>query len=1157
MSFLRRVARPALLRSIPLDRHAVIEASAGTGKTFTLEHLIAQLVLTADVTLDQVLVVTFTEKATHELRVRVRAKLEELLRGHAPEPDAAAVAGGDFWTLDDAACSKLERALHDFDGATIATIHAFCQRVLRDNAFASGRLFEESQVDGRDVFARALRDALRRDIAADPARAPWLEAALRTGWNVRALEELLWSCIQSRGELRPAFDPAALQAALDDFPVDDAVLREGVDAMRSWGVLTQTAKALGKRLYAVAMAVDRSREAGGAVSFVVDPGDASFDYLVEKAPRNGAPGPTSRAIAAALRLAAMTPTLEAALANVALPPVRRELAWRKRQAGQYDFDDMLSLVRDGLHGPGADGLAQSLRTRYRFVLIDEFQDTDETQWDIFHRAFFEGGATGSDPIRGERSAVASGIGPQSVLYLVGDPKQSIYRFRGADVQTYLHARDEVERSGGELLRLDRNFRATSLLVDATNTLFDPGAPQPLLTGQNRYAAVTCGRPERRLLDGRGQQVTPLHVFRFELEVHAATLGALVAREIGRLLDPRAPWTLDGEALEPQDIFILTRTKSEGRAMSAALREGGVPHAFYKEDGLFQTDEAREIRTVLAAIAFPDDRAARVAAWMTRFFALPLEDLPRARALPLKHPYVARLDAWKALADARDFEHLFQSIVRREIFFGTGERELTNTMHIFEVLLEHARRAPGTLRDLLALLGGLVDGSRLPLDIDGNVQRLESERRAVQIMTIHKAKGLEAAVVFLAGGWSGGAHAREEVRVLHDNGRRIAWVGKLRAEVRPAALEEEREEGQRLMYVALTRAKGRLYLPLILKEGAPKTRGAYEPVNRRLASLAAAASPLVTLDSPGPTLRICSVPAIDASHVRWRPPQALFSSEDARDEYARLRELHAGDIVTSYTRMRAIRAGSRSAFGDEVAARRAEKLGEEIGAPDPDRLRSARASGVFVHEVLERVPIGSFSAATPDDGGLAAWRARPDVAPIFDEAMTIHRVDLRQRAHAEQLVWTAFHTPVTLPGAEGARLDGFARASRVAREMEFVFPVEGTKIFVRGSLDLAFEHDGLTYFVDWKTDSLPAFGRGELATHVQAHYADQVSLYALATVRLLGVTSRQAYDARFGGLLYCFLRGFDASGAGLWTARPSWDQVVGWEQELRRRTELRR
>src|SRR5258708_1318354 len=184
------------------DRDAVIEASAGTGKTFTLEHLVVELVLATDVSFDQFLIVTFTEKATSELRTRVRAKLELLQTGGGERATDAQVASGDFWTIDDRAQAKLTRALHAFDGPTITTIHSFCQRVLRENAFASGRQFEEEQVDGRDAFRKALRESLRRDLTADETRLAWLETALYAGWSIQRIEDLLWNCVQARGELR-------------------------------------------------------------------------------------------------------------------------------------------------------------------------------------------------------------------------------------------------------------------------------------------------------------------------------------------------------------------------------------------------------------------------------------------------------------------------------------------------------------------------------------------------------------------------------------------------------------------------------------------------------------------------------------------------------------------------------------------------------------------------------------------------------------------------------------------------------------------------------------------------------------------------------------------------------------------------------------------
>jgi exodeoxyribonuclease V beta subunit len=1133
----RRVAKPAVLKRVPPDRHAVVEASAGTGKTFTLEHLVVELVLGGDVPIDKLLVVTFTEKATNELRVRVRGKLEALHRGEGPAPTEAEIAAGDFWTLDEAAQGRLARALHAFDGATIATIHAFCQRVLRENAFASGRLFEEQQVDGRDAFGRALRDALRKVVACDETRTPWLEAALRAGWSVPRIEELAWRCVQAHGELRPVFDPAGLQAAIAAFPVEDARHLGGPDVMRTWGMPAQTARKVGTQLYELSLAVERAREARSAPELVTASQEVDFPYLLEKLPVYlPQRGPTAHACAAALELARATPSLTGALAHVVLGPVRDELARRKRAAGQYDFDDMLSLVDDALRGPRGPSLVAAMRERWRYALIDEFQDTDETQWSIFRRAFFE-----------------KAPGSPSVVYLVGDPKQSIYRFRGADVETYLAARDDVERSGGARVALDTNYRATQALVDTTNALFDGSASAPFFTGAIAYTPVACGRPERSLVDGEGRPVAALHALRFEREIALPVLAARIAREIALVTDPARPWRLGGEAVAHHDVYVLTRTAAEGRVVGTALRAAGVPHAFFKEEGLFQTDEAREIRTLLLAIDDPGEPARRLAAWLTPFFGLPLADVERARDLPAAHPYVARLAAWRSMAEARDFERLFQSVVcdsgilRREIFFAEGERDLTNYLHVLELLLEHARRTRATLRDLVHALSGLIDRTRLPLDLEGNVQRLESERRAVQIMTIHKAKGLEAAVVFLAGGWS--RAPENDVRVYHEHGKRLAWVGKTTTEVKQRIADEEREEDQRLMYVALTRAKGRLVAPCLVKDGAPvKLRGAYDAVNRRVVELVSRGrepgGPIVTVEDVPPLLLVATPSGAEEAAAAWRPPEALLAEADTAAEHASLRERHAGAIVTSYTRLRGGRAVVRTAWPDEGESRRAEKAEEAVDQVPATTLRSARASGVFVHEVLERVPLASFADA------FDTWRARPDVSALFDETMAVHRVAPAQRGHAELLVWGALTTPMALPG--GGSIERLASAARIVREMEFVFPVRESRAYVRGSLDLAFEHGARTYFVDWKTDELSSYSPEALGAHVHAHYADQVQLYALAVVKLLGVRSREEHDARFGGILYCFLRGVDGRGGGVWSARPTWDEVTGWEEELRAR-----
>jgi exodeoxyribonuclease V beta subunit len=1135
-----RIARPPVLRGIRLNRSSVLEASAGTGKTFALESIVTELVLSTNVDLDRVLLVTFTERATSELRERVRATLETLHAGRAEPASDGDIRHGDFWTLDAAAKARVARALHAFDGATIATIHAFCQRVLREVAFAGGRLFDEEQVDGREAFGRAFKEALR-SVAQDEMRGPWLEAALGGGWSVARIEELLWKSTQARGDLRPDLDVEVLSDSLAAWPATLAASADLGRQIGAWGTHANTAKALARRIAALAQVVEGAR--GDVARYVLAAGPLKLEDLLEKVSGvSPKPGPAAAVCAAAVQLVSSTPPFSAGLAQTLLPVVASSLSRTKRASGGYDFDDMLLLVDEALRGPRGAALAESMRRRWRYAFIDEFQDTDETQWSIFRRAFFDGGASEAT---------------RSFVFLVGDPKQSIYRFRGADVDTYLNARAAVIDAGGQRLSLEESYRATQSLVDATNTIFDQDAADPIFSGDVSYAPVRCGRPHRELVDGDGRSVSAVHLLRFERDLSLPGIARVIAREVGRMTDPARPWRFGGRALEPQDAFVLTRSAREGRIVGETLRELGVPHAFYKEEGLFQSEEASDLAILLSAVADPSDRARRFSAWLTPFFGLPLSAIERARDLPASHPLVARLLGWKALADARDLGRLFESvlresgIVRREIFFGRGERALTNLQHLIEFLTERAESGHKTLDDLVNELGGLRTRTRTPLDLEGNVQRLEGDRPAVQIMTIHKAKGLEAPVVFVAGGAS--SPPPDDVRVYRGEGRRLAWVGPLSKAVESRVKEGAKEEDERLMYVALTRAMGRLYLPCVADGDKPRSlRGAYDRMNRRLFDLGRSSPVAWTFEDVEP-------PPAKTSPARelrsWQPPWELLRPDVPGRSYDALRASRAGALATSYTRMKAERQGVLA--GSAAPARVYHAATPEAEA-QPTTLRGARGSGVFLHEILERVPIASFSQS----GDLAAWRARAEVAALVSEAMAAHRVAPAQRDHAERLVWTAYTTPIRLPG--GGRVERLAAATRVLREMRYVFPLRGAEglglpkegspagrpnAYVRGSLDLVFEHQGLAYFIDWKSDTLLSYAAEDLGPHVSENYREQLGLYALALVKLLGVRTEGEYLARFGGAIYCFLRGLDGDGRGLWSARPRWAEIADWSEDL--------
>ncbi|MDW8251365.1 MAG: UvrD-helicase domain-containing protein, partial [Myxococcales bacterium] len=382
-----RYRKPAVLEGLPLDNHVVIEASAGTGKTYTLEHLYIELLLRG-ATVDQILVVTFTEKATMELRYRVRSKLEEMV-GAGPEADAGNLPPGQVWRLDDVARAKLLQALQLFDAAVIATIHAFCQRILTEYAFANRQLFTLEQVDRRHVFSVAFKEALRSDFARNERPRRYLRAALAFGMDVEQIEERLYACAIAPGRLEPSYSEAALVAALQGAPV---ALLEDQDligkSLKKSGVDGRKIQPITKRLEALAPLLTRYLDHQDPARFLQEFEELSNDnafkksgmgvleYIVNNLRATTLEGASEQMFLAVAALERTTVPLLPALAHEFLPGVLQRLQRRKQELGHYDFDDMRSLVRDSLLGPGGEQLAAALRKRYRFALIDEFQDTD-------------------------------------------------------------------------------------------------------------------------------------------------------------------------------------------------------------------------------------------------------------------------------------------------------------------------------------------------------------------------------------------------------------------------------------------------------------------------------------------------------------------------------------------------------------------------------------------------------------------------------------------------------------------------------------------------------------------------------------------------------------------------------------------------------------
>jgi exodeoxyribonuclease V beta subunit len=1106
-----RVARPRALPP-PDARLVVVEASAGTGKTFFLEHRVVDLIL-AGAELGEILLVTFTDKAVAELRLRIRDLLDRLSRVAVSAGDAEP---GPSWRLDDDARRRLRAAVTAFDHAPIYTIHGFCHRLLIEDAFSARRLFDQTQIADEVAFDTAFSALLRERFAyRAPDRdllAAFLETRAPSGAprTVEALRALLLGCVRADARLRRPLDPEAVGAAFAQIAAAfgsetrRAAVLAALSSDRRWapGWVGEIAGALadcsdGAPPPRQLAAIDRMRDAAEKLA-----------ARIEKLPPDAA---------AAVRAIATTMSLDEAIAAQMLPAVLARIGDDKAEHGQFDYDDMLELVWAALTGPRRHELAARLRERTPWAMIDEFQDTDPVQWNIFRTVWMHPDARG--------------------LTIVGDPKQAIYGFRGADVETYLAARDEMLRADATRVVLDVNRRSTEPLVAAVNQVLVGTLGLPLLSGKIGYDEPVRASGDVVVDDVR-PPVTVFHLQssgKGQTDASRVALSGAIGAAIEALRAAPPVWQVRGlvRPFALDQVMVLTRSNRESAEIAAALRARGLPCALVEPERLFKTREAVELACVLAAIAAPRDRSARMRALRTRFFDVPWSELMRAVDAPDHHPLIARIYDWAQLAARRAYEPLFRRLVEdsrfaeRALVLGGGERALTNTWHLIELLLAEVARSRSDLHELVGQLRRwIADDTSHPDERD--VQRAETDADAVRVLTIHKAKGLEAPYVFLFGGLTGGP--KSPVHTLRDATGRALVIGKADPVTQQLLDAETDAENQRLAYVALTRAQVRLYLPLY-GEGALGKNAMYQPIQRCLAPWIGPRAPAsralfeaiaVPVGAPPP-----AEPPADAL-AGFTPPPAPPPAELA--PIAALGPLRGGLTMLSYTRlahdantaMIAVHPGDALAIdpaefdvdADDVDADAAEAGGRAAGSDLPP----GPSSGLFLHDVLEVADLAAMRRA-PD---FLAWSLQPAVAAQLADKARDRGIAEVHLPHAASLLYRMLTAPLAL--TDGDELPPLIEAAAFAREVEFGYPIPAASVhgapprgLVKGFIDGLVAWDDELWVLDYKSDLLTGNDLAAAAQRrVLERYAVQARLYAIAADRLRG-------GRRLAGLLFAFLR----------------------------------
>lgn len=1172
--------------TLPLEGVQLVEASAGTGKTFTIASLFVRLLLLRELDVSEILVVTYTRAATAELLDRIRRRLVDANAAwnKDAQPDDAVLA--ELWasrtpSQRDADRKRLRLALADYDRAAIHTIHGFCQRVLQDHAFESHSALKPELITTERPLLQEVVDDFWAKHTYDAER--FLLDAVSPSTLRKSLLKLAFATVHQR---QAQIIPARAANASTQTPASAETLvkakRAFADAWRVHGETTIETVATWRGLNRTKYNENSVRSWPGVIAEYLTGAKVEAPDAIRKLTaaalddgkkKNEIP-PTlaistlaAELVDAANALMTVVETWKLNLRLDLIDETRAQLDSRKREHERMAFDDLLRQLRDCLAGDAGKALARSLRKAFPVALVDEFQDTDPVQYATFRHIY-----DGDDAC---------------ALYLIGDPKQAIYRFRGADVFAYMDAVNAVRQGRGQQQRLKENFRSDPAMIAATNAVFtlradpfvydtigfEPAVAAPSATNRLSGPAPFCAAMTiLRLASADGSPLA-----RTEAEQLASEQ---TARHIGHTLT--SGLCIDGRAVQPRDIAVLCRTNKQAEAVQEALRAIRIPTARDGDSSVFDTPTATELERILAAVAQPDDANQLRVALCTTIVGVDATELLK---LADEHDAVA-WEAWVTCARQwhelwlrRGFMPMLQRLLAdvgahaRLLSLVDGERRLTDLMHLAELLQrESSEHHTGPL-SLVQWLRVLQTDEDARADLVGEETqiRLESDAHAVKLTTVHRSKGLEYPIVYCPFLWHVPSMppGADDALIFHAEHAADSLIIDVHAQKKEEhvllAGEESIAEDLRLCYVALTRARHRCVLTwgnikqtddsplsyLLANTPLPRNRPDKKPkidndvlnatLDTNLKKLVAACPEHITLEAAN-----LDMPAT------YQANTDVSLTLSAR---RRQRRLPPGLRITSFSRLiaRDAHLGREAEDGyDHDAAAVVEPV--DVHVEDKERIRLADVNatgaevGLLVHDVLEHSDFGADARDTvhasvkqlaPQHGVDADDAALIGVAlaetldtPLGDGDLAFCLSDVTQE---QRLAEMEFIFPVT------ARLTAAAVAKAIERDCPSLVPTSYLKQlhalgfttlsgFLRGYIDLCLEHDGRYYVIDYKTNHLgPHINdytneRMQLAMG-QHHYYLQAIVYSVALHRHLQLRlPNYAYDVHFGGFLYLFVRG---------------------------------
>ncbi len=1133
----------------PLEGTNLIEASAGTGKTFTISMIYLRLIVERSLRIDRILVVTFTLPATMELRLRTRNVIADALRfcetGVADEKTVSEIM--EKHSNDLSVTQRLRGALKSFDEASVYTIHSFCQQVLADNAFESGSLFSSDIATDDLIHERLAADFWRKHIYSLPEHpAKYIiehesPASLLVLYKKRPLSP--------RMKTVPDATPISVQM-INKLAVKVEKLHRKlaplwVKERRSVEEFIFESGSLNGNKYRRNSMVQRTADldsylAGGEFLSLPDGFEFFTAEKIGASLNKGRSAPDIPFFKAADDLFSAAEEYYSACREY-LVNFRIELfsymdnvgGALKGELGRRGFDDLIKDVQIALRRERGAALAESVRNRYSAALIDEFQDTDDLQFDIFSGIFGKG---------------------ESILFLIGDPKQAIYRFRGADIFSYIKASEMVQKR----YTLANNYRSTPELIECVNRVFS-GAELPFVFERIKFTPVEAGKKDHcDYLVKNGKPLSAMDIGLADIQAvqggnddNDSIILRQLASEISELIaDSSCSFTSSGRGVKPSDIAVLVRSHSHAASVQESLAACGIPSVSRGHESVLATEEASELCRIIAAVAEPGRSGRLKSAAATSIIGMSAADIYRlnddsedgtAPLAELTEKFYDYRELWVTNGFMDMFTLLLanENITVRVLGRMRGERALANINHLAEILNMVQFENSFSPDELVAWFeNALTD----PPEGDAYSIRLDKDSDAVEIVTMHACKGLEYPIVYcpyLTHAWQ----PPGETVIYHDPESDFAPVLCLDKEsvtesVKEIKGREDLAENVRLMYVALTRAKSRCRVLFMVKRDFLKSAPAHLLLNGPLPEKLKTEEKFALFAESLRNLAAGSGGNISFSIIRGdggKMQSIPLSETDLTEQRKFTGEIRRAWGMQSYSSITKTMHDEKS----DGFAGKSVYAGSGIFA-----FPRGTKAGLCLHEIFETTDFREKDKETVSGTVLSLLRKYgyeeswcDDVAAMFFNV-----------ANAQ------------LPGDDGLRLSDIGMENRLS-EMEFNFPLGefsisglhnifssaplyGKEIFnspgrddsvihgmMKGFIDLVFRAGEKYYIADWKSNSLGTCSEDYSLPRMEEemlhhNYHLQYYLYSVALHRYLSLRmgGDYSYSRNFGGVYYFFIRG---------------------------------